>query len=166
MRHISLRATKTDFARLKAINGFCGYGIIQTPRGHPMVFWLFGAPTENLKIACEMIQVAPRYEVGILTLAWHISRPDNVRIASLPSEWGELRKIEILEFAEEGYLENCETPDPIMVEAGIAFTSAEGAELIISAGALACSIGIQAPFVQEIFDPQYPVERCARVELE
>lgn len=143
--------------------GFDSYQVeFAPPLPRPTGIWLCRGNT-GLHVKCMMLDVAPRWEVGVL--AFSVDLPPS-GLKNAPPEWLDIRQAFRLEIQEPRPNEPFRAPGPVVVESGIMLISKLGHELAIVAGAAPFSTEISAPFGSMDFRPQYALREYRRVPID
>lgn len=143
--------------------GFDSYQIeFAPPLSRPMGVWLCRGSTA-LHVKCIMLDVAPRWEVGVLAFSID-TPPAGLKVA--PPEWLNIEQVYRLEIQEPRPDEPFRAPGSVVVESGILLVNKLGHELAVVAGAWPFSTEISASFIPTDFSPQYGLNEYSRVLIE
>ena len=112
-----------------------------------------------LRITSNVHEQIPRLELGYLIFSSTAAlRKGNIQRFAVPSNFRLARNIQTLISVYD------ELPS-IRSATGVALSYSNGEEVVVAAGAFPLSVTIKASFINELFDPEFPVEACERHAL-
>jgi hypothetical protein len=127
------------------------------PHGSPMFVTLWRSDGTGLRVRSEMHDVAERREVGVLRFSHVLAPASNASLMEVAPTLDRELTVSKLLIEESG----------TSAESGVILTGDDGDEMIIVAGVKPYCLAISGlPSAPSKFEPEYPLDRYARVPFQ
>ncbi|MEM5299644.1 hypothetical protein VSR82_35735 [Burkholderia sp. JPY481] len=154
MKHLNFALHQIDSLGEQLSGGFVRLSLVFAAHGRPISVKLWRSDGTGIRVRCRMYDVAERVEHGVLEFEPLAENGGDDAVIDLPDDMHGKCTVAKLVLNDDG----------VVCESGLVIRGSRGGELIVVAGVYPHTLAVNVAKAFGPFEPEYPMEKYARVE--